>query len=680
MKLTSLPFGIKTALTFGGGAVLLMLLLFIHINQGSVDLAPSVIINAIFNPQDILAHHTVRYLRLPRALMGLLAGGALAVAGAILQTITKNPLASASTLGIHSGSYFAVILATVFMPASVSYNGLLVAFFGGLLTAGMAYVIAGTTSSNQVKLVLAGMVITMMFSAFTSLLQLFYENETSGLFLWGSGTLVQNNWEGVQFSLPFVVVGVLAALLLAKSLDIFRLGEDVAKSLGQRVDLIRLLALLVSVFLTAITVSVVGPIGFVGLIAPHLLKLLGFQNHYLLLLGSFIWGANVLIGADIFARWIDPSFSELPVGAITAFIGAPWLIWLVLRNQKNKYSNAQSSNMLTGKISFSVSPAVFMYLLVLGLVILIVIGMATGNSGIQLVHSFRALLGLENPFIQNMILNLRLPRLLVAAVSGALLAISGFVFQGVLRNPLADPSVIGITSGAGVGALTILYISGISAIFVPVGAFLGAMLAFLVVMILSYRAKFQPTLLALLGIGVSAFGSAIIQIFVTEADMAVTSALTWLAGSTYAKSWTELFTYLIGPFLIVFPLLLLQLKNIDLLALGDDTAKGLGMKVAEARFRLALLASLLAAASVAAVGSIGFVGLIAPHVARIILGATQKYILPITALLGATVLVFADILSRTLLVPKEIPSGIIVAIIGAPYFLFLMYRSNHIKD
>ncbi|MDL4839308.1 iron ABC transporter permease [Aquibacillus rhizosphaerae] len=669
---------IKTVLTFVGGTVLLFFLLFIHINQGSVNLSPTVVLQAIFAPQDILEHHTVRYLRLPRAVIGILAGGALAVSGVILQTITKNPLSSSSTLGIHSGSYFAVVFATIFIPASLQLNGLFVAFVGGVLTATLVYGLAGSATANPVRMVLAGMVVTIMFSSFTSLLQIFYENETAGLFLWGSGTLVQNNWDGVTFSSPFILSGVLVALLLAKQLDIFRLGEDVASSLGQNVSRLRIISLLVAVFLTAVTVSVVGPIGFVGLIAPHLIKLLGYQNHYLLIIGSFIWGANVLLGADVLARIVDPSFSELPVGAITAFIGAPWLIWLVLRKQNRQYGE-KGSAMLAGRLKLPMSSSYVISILSVGLVLLIVIGASTGNSGIQIRSSMVAMFGGSNDFIRDMILTIRMPRLFVAGFSGALLAISGYIFQGVLRNPLADPSIIGITSGAGVGALMVLYISGLSAVFVPLGAFVGAIVAFLVVMGLSYRANFQPTLLALLGIGISAFGSAIIQILVVQADMSVASALTWLSGTTYAKSWNELFSYLLWPMVIVVPILYFQIRNIDTLSLGDDTAKGLGMNVMNTRFLMALLASLLAAASVAAVGTIGFVGLIAPHVARMFLGPGHKHLLPTTALLGAVFLVIADILSRTLIVPKEIPSGIIVALIGAPYFLYIMYRSNQIK-
>ncbi len=668
----------RTVLTFGGGTVLLLLLLFIHMNQGSVSIAPSTIFNAIFMPEDQLEHHTVRYLRMPRAIIGILAGGALAVSGVLLQTITKNPLASASTLGIHSGSYFAVVFASVFISAASGWSGLLVAFLGGMITAVLVYTLAGVANANPVKMVLAGMVITMMFSAFTSLLQIFFENETAGLFLWGSGTLVQNNWEGVQFSLPFITIGLIGSLLIAKSLDLFQLGEEVATGLGQKVQRTRIITVLLAVFLASVTVSVVGPIGFVGLIAPHLIKLLGFQKHYVVILGSFLWGAVVLLGADVLARVLDPTFSELPVGAITAFIGAPWLIWLIMNKQNKKYGS-KDTGILAGSINSLAMQKWIIPILSVFAISIVFVGISTGNNGIQLVQTFQAIFLSNDEFTKNMALDLRLPRLLVAATSGVLLAISGYIFQGVLRNPLADPSVIGITSGAGVGALTFLYIGSISAVWVPLGAFIGALIAFIVVMLLAYRAEFQPALLALLGIGISAFGSAVIQIIVVRSDMAVASALTWLSGTTYAKTWTELTYYLVGPLIILVPIVYLVSDRIHTLALGDDTAKGLGLSVLKTRFYLALLASVVAAASVATVGTIGFVGLIAPHVARLLLGPAHKHLFFTTALLGGVILMVADVLSRTLLVPKEIPSGIIVAIIGAPYFLWLMNRSNKWK-
>ncbi|MFD1040058.1 iron ABC transporter permease [Virgibacillus byunsanensis] len=658
-------------LTFGGGTALLCTLTFIHINQGSVLIPAESVIDAIFSPQDTLEHHTVRILRLPRAMMGIIAGGALAVAGVVLQTVTKNPLASASTLGIHSGTYFAVVLSTVLFPAALFGNGIMVAFLGGILTFLIVFVLSGGNKATPVRMVLAGMIVTFLFSSLTSVLQIFYENETAGLFLWGSGTLVQNDWSGVQFSLPIIGVGMVLVLAMTLKLDTLTLGDDVATSLGQNVNVVKFISIVAAVLLTSVTVSVVGPIGFVGLVAPHIIKLIGYRKHIPLVIASFIWGGNVLLLADIVARIIDPSFSELPVGAITALIGAPWLIYLVLRMKKSKYGE-ENTSVIAGKTTMGLSLKVVVPILVAAILITLCISLASGNYGFEPVVTFQAFFGDTNDFMKNLILDLRLPRALVALLSGMILAVSGLIFQGVLRNPLADPSVIGITSGAGVGALLTMYVFGVSAVWIPIGAMIGSFVFFIFVMFLAIRASFQPAILALLGIGVSAFGSAIIQILVVQADMGVASALTWLSGTTYAKGWTELLHYLIWPALILFPILLVRVRVLDTLSLGDDTATGLGLNVMSTRFQLAMFATLLAAFSVAAVGAIGFVGLIAPHFARLLVGPSNQRLLPVTLLIGGLLLVVADVFSRTLLAPNEIPSGILVAIIGAPYFLWLM--------
>ncbi|MGP4062400.1 iron ABC transporter permease [Halobacillus sp. H74] len=658
--------------TFGGGIALLCLLTFIHINQGNVTIPLATVVEALFNPQDTLEHHTVRILRMPRAVMGIIAGGALAVSGVILQTVTKNPLSSASTLGIHSGTYFAVVVSTIFLPFSMFGNGIITAFLGGVLTFLFVYMLSGGSDATPVRMVLAGMIVTFLFSSLTSVLQIFYENETQGLFLWGSGTLIQNDWDGVKFSLPLIIAAVLVAFIFASKLDTLTLGDDVATALGQNVRTVKLITVLAAVLLTSVTVSVVGPIGFVGLVAPHLIKLIGYRAHVPLIIGSFLWGGNVLLLADVLARIIDPSFSELPVGAITALVGAPWLIWLVMRM---KSSNSQDTGaIMAGKDSAKISLVKVLPALVLLIVVTLVVSLASGNYGFEPVLAYQAFFGDANEFIRNLIVDLRLPRALVALFSGAVLAVSGLIFQGVLRNPLADPSVIGITSGAGVGALMTMYWFSVSAVWIPLGAMVGALVFFLIVMALGAKAEFQPTVLALLGIGMSAFGSAFIQILVVQSDLGVASALTWLSGTTYAKGWAELLQYLIWPVILFVPLLAFYIKTLDVLSLGDDTAKGLGLRVVSVRFQMALIATLLAACSVAAVGSIGFVGLIAPHLARLLVGSVNQKLLPVTMLIGGALLVVADLFSRTLLAPNEIPSGILVALIGAPYFLWLMKK------
>ncbi|WP_138416130.1 iron ABC transporter permease [Aquibacillus sediminis] len=661
-------------LTFGGGIALFIVLLLIHLNQGNVDIAPSLVWEAIFSPQDTLNHHTVRVLRLPRAVIGFLSGGALAVAGVILQTVTKNPLSSASTLGIHSGTYFAVVISTIFSPVNLFGSGVVVAFIGGIITFVIVYTLSGGSKATPVKMVLAGMIVTFLFSSLTSLLQIFFENETAGLFLWGGGTLVQNDWSGVKFAFPIIFVGLLILLLLSTKLDSLRLGDEVATSLGQNVGTIKVITIVLAVLLTSVTVSVVGPIGFVGLVAPHIIKLIGYRKHFPLMIGSFIWGGNVLLFADVLSRIIDPSFKELPVGSITALIGAPWLVWLVLRMNQMSYGNDNTSVMAGTKFkSFSLKTVAPISITII--LVTLFISISTGNYGFEPLLTIQAITGNADSLMSGFIFDSRMPRALVALLSGALLAVSGLIFQGVLRNPLADPSVIGITSGASVGALLTMYMFQVSAVWIPLGAMVGALVFFMIVMVLAIKAQFRPTILALLGIGMSAFGSAITQILVVKADLGVASALTWLSGTTYAKGWEELTQFLLWPLLLLLPILAMKMRTLDTLSLGGEVATGLGVKVTSARFQFALIATLLAAFAVAAVGAIGFIGLIAPHVSRLIVGPENKKLLPTSMLVGGILLVVADLFSRTMLAPKEIPSGILVAIIGAPYFLWLMKRS-----
>ncbi|MDF2719676.1 MAG: Fe3+-siderophore transporter permease, partial [Paenibacillus sp.] len=262
--------GWKSILVFGGGLLALAALLFASLTQGEASITAKTVIDAILSREDSLQHNLVLGMRLPRAVMGMLAGAALAVSGVLLQTVTRNPLASAGTFGINSGAYFVVVAATVFMPSFISSAPLLLALIGGCGGAAMAYMMAGGTRGTPVRMALSGMIVTMVLSSFTSALQLLFENETNGLFMWGSGSLVQNDWKGVLHAWPWIAAGTAVVLLFIRTLDMLELGDDTAKSLGQKVDAARMTALAAAILLAGVTVSVVGPIGFVGLIAPHL--------------------------------------------------------------------------------------------------------------------------------------------------------------------------------------------------------------------------------------------------------------------------------------------------------------------------------------------------------------------------------------------------------------------------
>lgn len=661
---------------FGGGAALLLLLFFIHIGQGPANITYSTIMDALFSPNQSLEHQTLVMLRLPRAVMAILAGGALAVSGVILQTLTKNPLAEASTMGIHSGAYFFLVTSAIFLPKGLLTHSLLITFIGGAVTALFVYRIAGGRKSTPLRMALAGMVVTLMLSAFTGTMQLFYENETAGLFLWGAGSLIQNNWDGVQFTLPFVTAAFFVLLLMSRKLNVLLLGDEVAVGLGEKLELTRFIAFVAAIFLTAVTVTIVGPIGFVGLVAPHLMRMIGYNKHLPLLLSSFLWGGILLLGADVIGRVIDPTGAELPVGAVTAMIGSPWLIYLVFRMMKSKKymnnGNANTSGVRSRYFSYKKVLIVSSLLCVITLILGVIIGSNDYIYSIQNVLS-----GQLTEFDKNMMMNLRMPRMLVAAIAGACLALSGLVFQGVLRNPLADPAVIGISSGAGVGALTIMYVfPALPSFFLPLGAFIGGLVAVGIVLFFSWRSGFNPTALILIGIGVSALGSAIIQVFIVRANLNVAAALTWLSGSTYAKGWGHLENIILYPSLILIPIIFYFMKQLDVLVLGDELATGLGQRVNKVRLTLIILATLLAAVNIAAVGTIAFLGLVAPHLARLFVGSNHRKLFFCTILFGATLLCIADFIGRTITYPKEIPSGLVVAVLGAPYFLWLMRKSE----
>lgn len=667
-----------TAIFIGGPAVLALLLL-LHIAQGQAGLSFETVIAAIFQPTEALEHQIVRHLRLPRAVIGVLAGGALAVAGLLLQTITRNPLASASTLGINAGAYLAVVAAQVFLPGVLGQSPAFVAFTGGALAALMAYGVAGSIQATPVRLALAGVAVSLATGAVTGTLQLLYENETAGLFLWGSGTLIQNDWGGVLYALPRLAAGLLLALSLARALDVLQLGDDVATSLGQKVVWVRSLGLFAGVWLAAVTVSVVGPIGFVGLVVPHLIRLTGFRGHLTLITGSLIWGAVILVGADVGARLVRSTVTELPAGAVTALIGSPWLLWLARRaNTGGGGSPGTASGGARVRVRMA-SPLSFGMVILLGAALLVAAmtaGLALGGLALPLDEVWAALKGEGSDLARHVVITLRLPRILVAALSGTALAVSGLLLQGVVRNPLADPSIIGVTGGAGLGALLMLVVWPAMPVHaVPLAAFAGAVGAFLLVFFIARKGGLHPIRMALVGVAVSAFCAAGIQLILVQANVRVAVALAWLSGSTYARGWQELAGLIVWPILLL-PLAWMAARRLDVLALGDDVAGGLGLPVEGARLQITAVAVALAAAAVATIGTVGFVGLLAPHAARLLVGPRHHRLLPLTALLGALLLTAADLIGRVALAPREVPSGLVVALIGAPYFLWLMRQGR----
>lgn len=301
------------------------------------------------------------------------------------------------------------------------------------------------------------------------------------------------------------------------------------------------------------------------------------------------------------------------------------------------------------------------------------ISIMLGSVKISLPEILTALAGEGAGTHGQILMNIRLPRMLVAALVGIDLALSGAILQAIMKNPLADPHIIGISSGAGLmGIIVMLLFPEHSALITP-AAFLGAMGAAMLIYILAWKNGIQPIRIILAGVAVSAFlGAGISALMILYSDR-VHSALMWMVGGLSARSWPHV--AILWPYTLVGGILaLLSARQLNILQLGDEMAKSLGLRVELTRLLLTAVAALLAASAVSVVGLLGFVGLIVPHMARLIVGSDHRVLLPASAILGAAVLMYSDTVARVAFAPVELPVGILMAALGAPFFLFLLRR------
>lgn len=271
------------------------------------------------------------------------------------------------------------------------------------------------------------------------------------------------------------------------------------------------------------------------------------------------------------------------------------------------------------------------------------------------------------------IYNVRLPRTIVAGLVGICLALSGAILQGIMRNPLAGPNIIGVSSGAGLMALLILMLLPQFYHFVPFAAFLGALATTLFIYALAWKDGVLPTRMVLAGVAVSSLLGAGINSLLTFYPDRVTGVINFLVGGLSAVTWSEVLLILPYAMFGIISLLLISNK-LNILMLGDEVATGLGLNVERMRFLFIILSSLLAGSAVSIVGLLGFVGLIVPHITRLFIGSDYRFLFPGSILLGAGLLIMCDTLARVLFAPIEIPVGIIMSALGAPFFLLLLRR------
>jgi iron complex transport system permease protein len=309
-----------------------------------------------------------------------------------------------------------------------------------------------------------------------------------------------------------------------------------------------------------------------------------------------------------------------------------------------------------------------------------IISTGIGSKFVTPLEVIQSITGKGSGVNEVIIMKLRLPRIIIAVLVGSSLAVAGAVLQGIIRNPLASPDVTGITEGASLGTVLFIFFLSerLSILWAPLAAIVGAFVVTFILYLLSWKNGASPLRMILIGTGLSAAFKSISYMFIISGSFILANkSMTFMTGSIYGSSWEKDVFTLLPWILILLPLTWLQARHVNVQALGDDVAVSAGANVQFHRLILLLLSVALAGAAVAIGGAIAFIGLMAPHMARKLVGPSFGGLLPVSALLGALILLVSDLAARTLFTPLDIPAGVFTAAIGAPFFLYMLYHNRN---
>ncbi|TBU66342.1 Fe(3+)-hydroxamate ABC transporter permease FhuB [Serratia marcescens] len=631
------------------------------------QLPPAQWVRALSAPDiDDVRQMLFHYSLLPRLTVSLLAGAGLGLVGVLFQQVLRNPLAEPSTLGVAAGAQLGLTIATLWVLPGGEFTRQLAAMVGAIVVGGLVFGVAWGKRMSPVTLILAGLVLGLYCGAVNSLLALFHYDQLQGMFLWGTGALNQQDWSAVQFILPRLLVASALAALLLRPLTLLGLDDGVARNLGLGLSMARFCALGLAIIFSAMLVSAVGVIGFIGLFAPLMAKMLGARRLAHRMMLAPLLGALLLWLTDQVMLGVTQVWREIPTGAATALFGAPLLLWLLPRLR----SAATPPPMNLGDKVPAERGNLPGWILLGGLVLLIGLTLALmlgKNAG-----GWHWSLGAE----LDSLLPWRWPRVLSALAAGMMLAVAGTLIQKLTGNPMASPEVLGISSGAAFGVVMMLFmVPGDAFVWLLPAGSLGAAVTLLIIMIAAGRGGFSTERMLLAGIALSTAFTTVIFLLLASGDPRMGGLLTWLSGSTYSVEPAQaLRTALVAAGLMV--LAPLCRRWLTILPLGGATARSVGIALTPARLTILLLAATLTAMATLTVGPLSFVGLMAPHMARMLGFRRALPQMVIAALLGGLLMVFADWCGRMLLFPYQIPAGLLATFIGAPYFVYLLRKQT----
>jgi iron complex transport system permease protein len=667
------------AVAVTAGLVLLVAVLaVVDITQGTASVGAGQVWKAFTGQAEQGDASVVIASRLPRMVAGLLVGIALGAAGAALQAVSRNVLASPDTLAVNAGSYLALTVLVAAGATAPLLASSAVAFVGGLAAAAVVLVLAGR-GAGTVRLVLAGSALALGLNALTEALLLLFPEQTEGLYQWGQGSISQNGFDGVASMAPVVLAALVGLLLIARRIDALALGDDAARGLGIPVRGTRVTAVVLASLLSAGAVTLAGPIGFVGLCAPALVRPLAGRiralvRHRNRIPVAGLVGAALVLGSDVLLRAVTSAETAVtvPTGVITSVVGAGFLVVMALRTRDGAGAAAPDRLRIPSRTAYVITVVLLVGVLAGVTIAAVLVGDSTLLLG-DVANWAQGRAGQAITFV----LDTRVPRVLAALLAGAALALSGTLVQSVTRNPLAEPGTLGVSGGAALGAILLVTSSpGAGTWSIAGAAFAGAAISAVVVFGLAVKGGFQNSRLVLVGIGVSSGTMALISLLIVLTDrFSATKALIWLSGSTYGRTGPDILP-VAAVLVAATAVAVARRKELDLVSLDEDTPRLLGLDLARGRLGFLVVSVLLSATAVAAAGTIGFVGLVAPHAARALVGRRHVRVVPAAMLIGASLVCLADLLGRTVIAPAQLGAGLMTAAVGTPYFVYLLVRSR----
>jgi ABC-type Fe3+-siderophore transport system permease subunit len=600
-----------------------------------------------------------RYAFLPRVAVSLLAGAALGLAGTLLQQVLRNPLAEPTTIGTNAGASIALVIATLYAPWTLEHGREWVALAGGAVATFLAFVLAKGRGFSPISIIIAGLVISLICNSAGALLMALNREYTQDLFIWQSGSLIQNGDTAMLRLLPWLALGSIAAFILIRPLRLLDLSDESTTSLGASPATMRLAGAGVAVALSAAVVAAVGVIGFVALAAPALVRIAGARTLRQRMVWAPLAGASLLWLTDRTVQ-VMPFASEIPAGTATALLGAPLLLLLLskMRSMPERQGLVLSAHSRNGWL--------FLLPALAAMAALVWTVLAVGYDG----TGWRWASGAELAEL----LPLRAPRVGVSLAAGTMLAVAGTLMQRMTGNPMAAPEVLGVSGGASLGVLLFFIASsGLDRPAMLMAAFAGALVSLLLIAPTGNRRALAPDRLLLAGVAVTTMASALSAVVLASGDPRLDTLLVWLSGSTYRATVTDAFVTATTA-IALLAIVPFTARWLEILPLGDAAARGLGLRLDRVRFILLILVSVPTAVATLVIGPLSFVGLMAPHLARMF--GFQRAVPQIfaSALLGGLILVCADWAGRMLIFPWQIPAGLLAALIGGPYFMLLLAK------